>query len=177
VPPAARDLAYLDRSLKLDGPSGRALLTPMVSARMIQSLDLKGGERVLDYAGGTGYTAAILSHLGAEVTLVEPDSGLAARAHATLASLGMASVTVAETLAGLTGEFDAILVNGACDEAPSVLLDRLGEGGRAIFVQGQGRSGRVMLAQKAGGRVSLRTIFDAAVPLLPEFAAKPAFAL
>jgi protein-L-isoaspartate(D-aspartate) O-methyltransferase len=177
VPAAARDLAYLDRSVKLDGASGRALLTPMVSARMIQSLAPKAGERVLDYAGGTGYTAAILAHLGAEVTLVEPDMGLAATARTILASLGIDAVTVAETIGGLAKGFDAILVNGACDDVPAALLDLLAEDGRAIFIQGQGRAGRVMLAQKAGGRISSRPIFDAAAPLLAEFAAKPAFAL
>ena len=152
VPAASRDLAYLDRSIALGGSHGRMMLTPMVIARMVQALAVKPGERVLDYAGGTGYSAAILTFLGASVTMVEADADLAARAAAGWAASGVSGIAIAESVAGLADRFDAILVNGACDEPPMALFDLLVEGGRKIFVHGQGRAGRVVLTQKAGGK-------------------------
>lgn len=175
VPAASQTLAYLDRPVLLDPASGRSLLTPMVAARMIQTLAVKPGEHVLDYAGGTGYTAAILAHLGAKVTLVEPVAALASQATARLAGLDV--VSVVGSLAACKPGFDAILVNGSCGVAPTALFDLLAEEGRLVMVEGAGRSGSVLLAQKSGGRVSSRAVFDAAAPVLPEFAPKPEFAL
>src|SRR5690606_12376968 len=73
VPAQLSHLAYLDQSIPLPG-TGRALMAPMVIARMIQLLDLQPGEAALEYAGGTGYGAALMDHMGAKVTLWEPDA-------------------------------------------------------------------------------------------------------
>jgi protein-L-isoaspartate(D-aspartate) O-methyltransferase len=171
------ELAYLDRDELVTAPEGgaRRLLTPMVLARMIQFLDVKPGQRVLDYAGGTGYSAAVLATMGAHVLAVETAPGLSALARRLLDACGHGGVLTRSALeAGDTG-FDAILVNGACEVQPDTLLARLGPAGRAIAVIGQGRAAKVMLYQRSGDAISGRMVFDAAAPLLDEFRKPAAF--
>lgn len=174
LPQALAHLAYLDQTVAIPG-TGRALMTPMVIARMIQTLAVQAGETVLEYAGGTGYGAALMAHMGAKATLWETDAAAREQAVAALARAGE-PVTV-------TGDrpsdsaFDAILVSGSCEVIPDTLAGLLREGGRLVVVQGVGRAARVTLYTKAGGALSGRPVFDAAAPVLPEFQRPTAFVL
>lgn len=172
LPAALSHLAYLDQAVALPG-TGRALMTPMVLARMIQVLDLKPGERVLDYGGGTGYGAALMAQMGAEATLWEPDAAALDQARPALAQAGASVAISADKPADAS--FDAILVSGACEMAPEALFALLREGGRLVAVEGGGRAARVKLYQKSGGKTSGRIVFDAAAPALDEFRRKPEF--
>lgn len=170
LPPELSHLAYLDQPCALPG-TGRALMTPMVVARMIQLLDLHPGERALDYGGGSGYGAALMAHMGAQTTLWEPEEEAARLAAAALAGSGV-TVSGARPAAG---SFDAILVGGACEIAPESLFDLLAPEGRLVCVEGRGRAGRVMLYRNSGEIVSGRPVFDAIAPALKEFERAPAF--
>ena len=172
LPESLSHLAYLDQAVAIPG-TGRALMAPMVVARMIQVLAVQKGERVLEYAGGTGYGAALMARMGADTTLWEPDAAARERALEALARAGE-PVTV-------TGErpepkrFDAILVSGACEVVPDDLAPLLVEDGRLICVQGTGRAARVTLYTRTGESFSGRAVFDAAAPLLDEFRRPAAF--
>jgi protein-L-isoaspartate(D-aspartate) O-methyltransferase len=170
------ELAYLDRPASLNA-SGRVLMTPMVVGRMIQTLDIQPGEHVVDYAGGTGYSAALMAHMGAEVSMVEIDSDLSARARTVLGATGYGHISVFSELRAVKNKADAILVNGSSATPPDALFKLLAPEGRLIIVQGAGRAGRVMLYRNAGEKAACRPIFDASAPVLAEFVAKPAFAL
>jgi protein-L-isoaspartate(D-aspartate) O-methyltransferase len=176
VPEAQGELAYLDRPATLNS-AGRALMTPMVAGRMIQTLDIQPGEHVIDYAGGTGYTAAVLANMGAEVTLIESDAALAAVARDQLGKLGYSAVEIVSDTRSVKRKADAVLVGGAVSARPDALLKLLGPVGRLIVVEGYGRAGRVMLYQQASGQAAGRQIFDASAPPLSEFLPKAAFAL
>jgi protein-L-isoaspartate(D-aspartate) O-methyltransferase len=175
LPGHAAELSYLDRAETITSAEGsrRTLLQPMVLARMLQFLDVEPGERVLDYAGGAGYSAAVLAGMGAEVTSVDPLPGMAALARASLDAAHLGQVRTAPALAADHVGFDCILINGACEVRPDALLARLCPSGRAIGVMGVGRAARVMLYQRSGDAMSGRVVFDAAAPLLDEFR-KPA---
>lgn len=168
-------LAYLDRQEPLPGTS-RALPAPMVTARMIQVLDLQPGEEALEYGGGTGYGAALMAEMGARTTLLEPDEAALALARTAFARPG---VPAAELVASLPKDrrFDAILVSGACEVQPEPLFQHVREGGRLIAIEGIGRSARVVLYRKAGESLSGRPVFDAAAPALREFRKAEVFAL
>ncbi|PTM42964.1 protein-L-isoaspartate O-methyltransferase [Bosea sp. 124] len=172
MPQSLSHLAYLDQPVPLPG-TGRALMTPMVIARMIQLLDLQPGEDVLEYGGGTGYGAALMARMGTQATLWEPDVAAFAMAEAAL-SHAAADVAIAK---GRPADraFDAILVSGACETVPETLFSLLRGGGRLIAIEGLGRSARVKLYQESGGNVSGRPVFDAAAPVLAEFLRIPAF--
>ncbi len=170
LPASASHLAYLDQSVPLAGTS-RALMAPMVIARMIQNLDIQRGERALEFGGGSGYGAALMAAMGAAATLWEPDAD----------ALALATDALRDTGATATGErpqpesFDVILVSGACEEPPEDLFGLLASGGRLIAVEGQGRAARVTLYRKSGETVSGRPVFDAAAPALAEFRRSPTF--
>jgi protein-L-isoaspartate(D-aspartate) O-methyltransferase len=169
LPAALAHMAYLDQSVALPGTT-RALMTPMVLARMIQNLAIQSGESALEYGGGSGYGAALMAHMGARATLWETDA--AARALAEVVPDRAFTVAAAEPA---EGAFDVVLVSGACEAPPESLFGLLAEGGRLVVAEGAGRSGRVKLYQKSGRIVAGRPIFDAAIPQLEEFRPSPAF--
>jgi protein-L-isoaspartate(D-aspartate) O-methyltransferase len=177
VPEARRDVAYVDQPALIadahGGRSARYLLTPMVAVRMLQALAIQPGASMLDYAGGTGYSAALAAHMGARVTLWEADETLAAQARTAFAAT---QCDVSVVMKAPAGPFDLVLVNGACETSPANLFTLLNVGGRLAVVEGTGRSARVMLYQRYGDGVSGRPVFDAAAPVLDEYRAPAAFA-
>lgn len=172
VPQHLAHLAYLDQAIELPG-TGRALMAPMVIARMIQTLDLQPGEDVLEYGGGSGYGAALMDRMGTKATLWEPDDEARALAVKALAAAG-SDVAIAEKEPA-RDSFDAVLVSGACELQPKSLFPLLRREGRLVVVEGIGRAARVKLYQKSGEIVSGRTVFDAAAPELAEFRRPPEF--
>jgi protein-L-isoaspartate(D-aspartate) O-methyltransferase len=179
VAPADRALAYSDSRLVV---GGRALLVPMVLARLIQSLQPLQGETALDCFGGLGYGAALFSHLGLATTLAETDSTLVDGARAALAGLAnpvrvlAASEISADRALGLSGElFDVILVNGAVERVPQSLLALLKDGGRLGVIMRKGRAAQAHIYLRSGANVSSRHAFDAQAALLPGFTEEPGF--
>jgi protein-L-isoaspartate(D-aspartate) O-methyltransferase len=177
VPADRASVAYLDRDLFVDPK--RALLKPMVLARMIQAAEIKPGDRALDVAAGTGYSSAILGRLAAAVTALEDDAERSRRCGDLLAQIGAGNVAAvcgpldAGWPAG--APYDVILVDGACETEPQSLLRQLGEGGRLVAVMGTGPDGKATLFRRDRGEIGSRTLFDAAAPALPAFAKAPAF--
>lgn len=172
LPGELSHLAYLDQAVALPG-TGRGLMAPMVVARMIQYLELQPGERALDYAGGSGYGAALMASMGAATTLWEPDEGALALAGPALAASGVDVTATGQEPE--QGSFDVVLVSGACETTPESLFPLLAEEGRMIAVLGFGRAARVMLYQRSEGGVTGRPVFDASAPVIAEFRKVPAF--
>ena len=177
------DLAYLD----LDAPVTRAkgsgqvrhLLKPMVLAKMVQAAAVKAGDHVLDVGCATGYSSALLARLARSVVALEADPALARLARENLEAVGAGNVTV--VIGPLTegwqaqAPYDVIFVNGATEIAPDALYRELKDGGRLVAVVGRVPTSRAMLYRLVAGDVSGWPIFDATAPLLPGFAAPPAF--
>ncbi len=175
LPESQHPLAYIDRELKV--PAG-TMLTPMVTARMIQGLQVAEGDHVLAIGPGAAYAAAILSALGATVVAVPGEAGAKA-AIAALGAVGAAGVTVKDgsASAGAPGEgpYDAILVEAGFIGTPDVLLGQLKEGGRLVGIDmadGAGKAVLLTLGKAGSGR---RVLFDAAAAVLPGLAPEPAF--
>jgi protein-L-isoaspartate(D-aspartate) O-methyltransferase len=181
VPDAARDLAYSDQQVTVRAGDGstRQLLQTMVLARVLQALDIRTGDKVLDCAGGTGYGAALEASLGAQVVALEESTEMATLMRQTLGSCGFGSVKVVSgKLAdgyAADGPYDVIVVHGAADDEPSGLLNLLADGGRLAIVMGRGRSGRAVMFTRTGTGIGRRSIFDAAAQPLAAFQPEPAF--
>jgi protein-L-isoaspartate(D-aspartate) O-methyltransferase len=146
---------------------------------MIQAMDVEPHSTVLDLAGATGYSSAILAKLARKVVAIEPDAALAAAAKAALGDLGLANASVHQgaVAEGRTSEgpFDAILVNGAIADVPAALLDQLKAGGRLVAVMIRDGAGKAMVVTRTGGGYPALDIFDAAAAFVPGCAPKPAF--
>ena len=139
VPPAWRADAYQDAPLPIG--RGQTISQPYVVAFMAQALALRGGERVLEVGSGSGYAAAVLSHLAAEVYGIELEPELHARSVATLAELGYANVELRRG-DGFQGwpelaPFDAIVLSCAIEELPAPLWTQLASGGRVVYPKGR----------------------------------------
>jgi protein-L-isoaspartate(D-aspartate) O-methyltransferase len=177
VPPALAPLAYLDADIPVG--KGRALLRPMVLAKLIQAAPLSAGERILDIGCATGYSAAILARLGASVVALEEDSDLAAAAKTALVAVGATNVEVVigPLAAGWRAgaPYDGILLNGAAEVVPEVFGDQLKPEGWLIGVGGHPPACKGMVYRVSEGCLVGRPIFDAAATLLPGFRAPPSF--
>jgi len=178
VPDRLRGVAYADEDLPLGG--GRYLMAPMVAGRLVQALDVARGDAVLVVGAGVGYEAALLALLGRSVVAVEEDAELSRMGRAALVEHRLATVKFVEGPAAQGSRarpaYDAILFAGAVAEIPAEIAAQLAEGGRlaAVVRPGEG-PGRATLATRTGGILAHRVMFDAATPMLPGFARKPAF--
>lgn len=170
-------LAYSDARLAVSGAAvTRPLLQPLVLARLIQALSPQSGEKALDCFGGLGYSAALLAHMGLNVSAYEADSGLATRASERLATQARGvSMLPSDGVGPQTGQFDVILVNGAVEAEPSALLALLADGGRLGVIVRQGKAAQARVFLRTGQAVSSRFAFDAQAPVLPGFTPAPSF--
>lgn len=138
VPRAWRAQAYQDCALPIAG--GQTISQPYIVALMTDLLGLHGGEKVLEVGTGSGYQAAILSHLAGSVYTIEYDARLAREAKTRLESLDCGNVQFREGdgSAGWpdAGPFDGILVTAGGPHVPPPLLGQLGEGGRLVMPVG-----------------------------------------
>lgn len=134
IPAADRAAAYDDRPVPIG--EGQTISQPLVVAAMTESLELKGGERVLEIGTGSGYQAAVLAEIVGEVDTIEIVPALARRARADLARLGYRNVNVREA-DGYRGwpekaPFDGIVLTAAPPQVPPPLLAQLKVGGRLV---------------------------------------------
>jgi protein-L-isoaspartate(D-aspartate) O-methyltransferase len=184
VAPKDRAVAYADRDIVVgEGAGRRALLVPLILARLVQALEIAPGETALDVMGGMGYSAAILASAGLTTSFIETDAGLTEQARAAFAEAGV-GVEVLPADAGLSAKqgpklparsFDVILINGASEREPEGFFPLLKEGGRLAVLLREGAIARALVYVRAGNHVTPRRAFDAVGPVLPGFAAEPGF--
>jgi protein-L-isoaspartate(D-aspartate) O-methyltransferase len=134
-----RDYAYEDCPLPIG--FGQTISQPFTVAFQCAALQLQGHERVLEVGTGSGYAAAVLSHLAKEVYTVERIPELAAQAEATLSRLGYSNVRVfaANGTLGLPAHalFDGIVATAGGNALPQPLVDQLAPGGRIVIPLGE----------------------------------------
>jgi len=157
VPEDVREYAYEDAALPLG--HGQTVSQPFVVAFICQGLALAGDERVLDVGTGSGYQAAVLAELAADVHSIERIPELAAGARAALAAAGYERVQV-HTGDGALGlperaPFGGIAVAAASPEVPPALWEQLEEGGRLALPVGRRRSQRLCVLERVGGEQRL----------------------
>jgi protein-L-isoaspartate(D-aspartate) O-methyltransferase len=177
VPAAAAEQAYVDIDFPLGG--GRALLKPMVLAKLIQAARLRSTDHVLDVGCGSGYSSAVLARLAGSVVALEEDQTLAQQAKQALAGTDGGSVTsvIGPLNAGwpAAAPYDVIFLNGATEVVPEALGRQLKPDGRLVCVFGRPSAGKAMIFREIEGQLVGRPVFDAAAPLLPGFVAVPEF--
>ncbi len=163
--------AYGDFPLPIG--AGQTISQPYIVAAMVEALEVRPEDRVLEVGTGTGYQAAILSELAAEVWTVERQAELADKAREILHRLGYANVHVihGDGSLGLPehGPFDRILVAAAAPQIPDALVAQLADGGRLVVPVGSRAEQQVQVVQKIGAETVV-TLRDACrfVPLVGE---------
>jgi len=153
--------AYGDHPLPIG--YGQTISQPYIVALMTQLAEVKPGDKVLEVGTGSGYQAAVLAEVGAEVYSVEIIPELAATARQQLDELGYTSVTTA-VRDGYYGwsehsPFDAIVVTAAPDHVPPSLIQQLVDGGRLVIPVGPpGAYQTLWLIERKGDDLARRSI-------------------
>ncbi len=176
VRPGLRSHAYSDFPLEID--EGQTISQPYIVALMTQCLKLKEGQKVLEIGTGSGYQAAVLTHLTDEVYSIEIREKLAKKAGETLKTLKYDQVRV-KWGDGYFGweehaPFDAIIVTCAANHIPPPLIKQLKEGGRLIIPLGSTLYFQSLtLVTKTKGKPKTRNILDVRfVPMVGEIRKK-----
>ncbi|MCJ7796696.1 MAG: protein-L-isoaspartate(D-aspartate) O-methyltransferase [Thermoleophilia bacterium] len=169
----ARWAAYEDEPLAIG--LGQTISQPYMVARMTELLDLDAASRVLEVGTGSGYQAAVLAEMAAEVWTVERHTELADRARRSLNDLGYRNVhvVVGDGSLGLPehAPFDAIIVTAAAPSTPGPLLDQLADGGRLVIPVGDRGVQQLRLIRRRGqGFVETGVLDCRFVPLVGQAA-------
>ncbi|HZI31850.1 MAG TPA: protein-L-isoaspartate(D-aspartate) O-methyltransferase [Candidatus Binatia bacterium] len=155
VPEPKRSAAYEDMPLSIG--HGQTISQPYIVALMTAQLDPQPTDRVLEIGTGSGYQAAVLARLVADVYTIEIVEPLAQRAEATLRRLGCNNVhlRLGDGSAGWpeAAPFDSVIVTCAPEEVPPALVHQLKEEGRLIIPVGPPGCQDLFLLQKHGGRL------------------------
>jgi protein-L-isoaspartate(D-aspartate) O-methyltransferase len=169
VPEAFRGRAYDDAALPIG--EGQTISQPYMVARICEALGVRPDDRVLDVGTGSGYQAAVLAELAAEVHTIERIPALAARAREALAQAGYEHVRVhvGDGTLGLPeyAPFDRIAVAAAAPEVPPSLYEQLVPGGRLVIpVGGRGGQELQVVVRSPEGPAIVRSVPCRFVPLV-----------
>jgi len=180
VPASRQALAYLDLDLDVsEAGAKRFLIKPQLSGKLLQAAEIGEDDNVLVVGCATGYLAALTAKLARQVTAIESDSALVAKAKDAFAALGLTNV-ICKAAACAEGDpsgapYDVIVLNGATEVAPEGLFGQLREGGRLVGVSAESRPPRAMIVTRSHGEFGYRPLFDAAAPVLPGLERAAAF--
>jgi protein-L-isoaspartate(D-aspartate) O-methyltransferase len=141
---------------------GQTISQPFIVAFMTEAIRPQPGEKILEIGAGSGYQAAILAQMGADVYTVEIVELLAEMARQTLERLGYKNAHVKHG-DGYRGwpehaPFDAIIVTCAPDKIPTPLVEQLRDGGRMIIPVGGGMNQELVLLRKQDGKIEKQSV-------------------
>jgi protein-L-isoaspartate(D-aspartate) O-methyltransferase len=176
VPAQSAALAYVDFDLPV--ARGRCLLKPRVLAKMLQAAGVAATDRVLIVGCATGYGAAVLARVAAQVVALEENAELSRAAREALTGLNNVEVVSGALASGwpTASPYDLIVMEGATEIVPQALLGQLSDGGRLTCVLGGDPAAKAMVYLRTGDDIGGRAVFDAAAAVLPGFVKPPAFA-
>ncbi len=164
LPDDTKPLAYADRAVALG--NGRFVPAPAVLGQLLTQMMPETGQRALVVGAGTGYSAAVLGHMGLEVTALESDPELAARA----TELGLSVVQGAlEGGHKKAAPYDQVLIDGAVEFIPEPIIEQMAEGARLGTALTDRGITRLVVGRKSGIAFGYLSVADAGVPALPGF--------
>jgi len=171
VPEPERRRAYYDAALPIG--HGQTISQPYMVARIVEALAIRPGNRVLDVGTGSGYQAAVLAELGADVVTIERIPELAEDARQRLAAAGYDRVEVAlgDGTLGVPehAPFDAIAVAAAAPGLPETLYEQLRPRGRLVVPVGGPRVQRLeVIVRSPEGPAIVHSVPCRFVPLVGE---------
>jgi protein-L-isoaspartate(D-aspartate) O-methyltransferase len=171
VPERERSRAYEDAALPIG--HGQTISQPYMVARICEALAVRSRHRALDVGTGSGYQAAVLAELGAEVVTIEriPELAEQARTNLAAAAYGQVEVVVGDGTLGVPGRapFDAIAVAAAAPGLPETLYEQLEPGGRLVVPVGGHRAQRLeVILRSPEGPAVIHSVPCRFVPLVGE---------
>lgn len=172
VPKVVEAKAYGPSALPIG--NGQTISQPYIVARMIELLELKGTEKVLEIGTGTGYQAVVLSRLASRVFSIERISELALRATETARMLKLSNLSI-KVFDGTYGwsdqaPFDRIIVAAAAPEVPQPLVQQMARTGKMVIPLGPEGNQRLARVSRTGTSLQVEDCGPAEfVPLVGRF--------
>ncbi len=175
VPTDRARVAYTDRGIPLG--NGRSLNPPLTTGQMLVAADLRPDDHVLLVGASTGYVAAILARLAADVVALESDDTLADRAAETLGDLANVTVVRGPLANGWSksAPYTLILIDGAVEHIPDTFVGQLAPGGRLVTAIDDRGVARIARGAASDGAISLMPLSDTEAASLPGFERVPHF--
>ncbi len=180
VPERYRDMAFVDVELPLG--HGEIMLKPVIEGRILQALAIEPGQRVLEIGTGSGFFAACLAELGADLTSVEQHADLAAMARRNLDNAGLSRVRVEVGEAVKAYEpattFDCVVLTGAVFALPERIKSWVKPGGRLFAVSGESPAMQALLHTRVDdSHWQTESLFETDIPYLTHAAPPARFTL
>ena len=164
VPEQHRALAYADLALPL--PGGQEMMTPSVEGRILQALDLKPADRVLEVGTGSGWLAACLAQMAGEVTSLEISPELHAGAKEKLAARENVTAICADAFDWRPeGAYDAVVLTGSMPQYNDRFEQWLAGGGRLFCITGRQPIMEALLITRGERRIEESLFETVAAPL------------
>lgn len=176
VPAGCEEVAYADTEIPL--PHGQVMLRPIIEGRLLQGLDLRSSDNVLEIGTGSGYLTACLARLSAAVTSIDTHADFIASAEQHLAAAGIENATLRAMDATVelpAGEFDAIAITASVPRIDERFVNALKPGGRLFLVVGEPPVMRALLLTRDGDELREDSLFETNIPALENLVEEPVF--
>lgn len=169
VPEAYKSLALSEAEIPLG--HGASMLVPVIEGKILQAIQVKRSDKVLEVGAGSGYFAALLAARADWVRTVEIEPALVTMAHENLKRYGVENVIVEEgdAIRGWPGNapYDLIVVSGGVPYIPETLLQQLKVGGRLFAFVGEPQlMTATLVTQVSEGNFRTESLFENAVPMM-----------
>jgi protein-L-isoaspartate(D-aspartate) O-methyltransferase len=169
VPSGMRNLAYVDMNIPLGG--GQVMMAPKYEARLLQELEIKPTDKILEIGTGTGYLTSLLASLGKHVYSVDIKPEFTRAAGERLTAHGILNVTL-ETGDGANGwdkhaPYDVIIITGSLPSIPPSFRQQLAPGGRLAAIVGDAPVMEAMIVRRLDAQnFSETAVFETDLPRL-----------
>ncbi|MDH4072706.1 MAG: protein-L-isoaspartate O-methyltransferase [Gammaproteobacteria bacterium] len=177
VPPAFAHCAYADAEIPL--AHGQCMLRPSIAGRILQAVDLRPADRVLEIGTGTGYLTACIAALSSSVVSIDifDDFVVAATRRLADENVQNADVSRMDAMVGLpAGAYDVVIITSSMPRLDPRLVEALKPGGRLFVVLGESPVKTATLVTRSeGGATASQDLFETDIPAIVARPAAPAF--
>ena len=171
TPIELRDFSYIEKNIYIG--KNRYLLKPAITAKLLSALEVEGTETILIISSTTGYSAALASKIAETVICIEEDSDLLDFSEKIAIANSMNNIVFIknELYKGYPdqGPYTCILIEGAIEEEPKLIIDQLADGGRLVTILNDNENGSAIKYSKINGQITSQFLFSMDAPVLESF--------
>ena len=171
TPIELRDFSYIEKNIHIG--KNRYLLKPAITAKLLSALELENTETILIIGSTTGYSAALSSKIAETVICIEQDHDLIDFSEKIAIENSMNNIVFIKNEMNKgypeQGPYTCILIEGAIEEEPSLILEQLAEGGRLVTILNDNENGSAIKYSKINGQITNQFLFSMDAPVLESF--------